>query len=290
MPRTKGSVALAVCDEMPEHFEEMDLLLEALRRRGLDARQAVWSNPSVDWSEFGLVVIRATWDYVWRRDEFLAWSKVVPSLANPAEILAWNTDKRYLIDLVRKGVPVVPTQFIAPGEPVDIPSGEVVVKPAVGMGSIDASLFGQHESEDAADYVRLLQGTSRTAMVQPYRERIDEAAETGLVYLDGRFSHAIRKGPMLRSEPVSLAGRWREEVISSRVPDQVEREVAEAALDAVPRKKRDLLYARVDLVPGPSGPEVLELEATEPALHLQHGEGSSDRFAGAIVRRLGEDS
>jgi hypothetical protein len=46
---------------------------------------------------------------------------------------------------------------------------------------------------------------------------------------------------------------------------------------------RDQLYARVDLLPSPDGPVVVELELTEPSLFLAHSAGAPDRFAAAIA-------
>jgi hypothetical protein len=296
-PNGRRVVALATCEQMPELMDEGLLLVDALRRVGIDAFPAVWSDPDVDWDRFDLVVVRGTWDYVWRREEFLAWARATPGIHNDAEILEWNTDKRYLLDLLRAGVPIVPTQFVAPGDPFSIPPGEIVVKPAVSMGAIDTHLFGPEESDAATDLVAELNSDGRTAMIQPYRADIDDSAETGMIYIRGDFSHAIRKGPMLRvpvgevpasskpvdgEQPPGIFEQFRPQVISTRYPSAVELDVAEAALDAVPAGRDRLLYARVDVVPGPTGPEVLELEATEPALHLQYGAGSADRFAVAI--------
>ena len=55
------------------------------------------------------MVLRSPWDYAPRRDEFVAWARPVPRLANPADVVRWNTDKRYLAELAAAGVPVVPT-------------------------------------------------------------------------------------------------------------------------------------------------------------------------------------
>jgi hypothetical protein len=124
-------------------------------------------------------------------------------------------------------------------------------------------------------------------MVQPYRDLVDEKAETGLVYLGRHFSHAVRKAPMLRAEPRFIPGQFREHVISARTASPSEIEVGEAVLDAVPGGRSRLLYARVDLVPGPSGPELIELELTEPDLYLGLGDGAAERLAEAIVDLLG---
>ena len=90
-------VALATCAELPQLGEDEPLLLDALRDRGIDAEPAVWDDPGVDWAaRSSLVVVRSAWDYAPRRDEFVAWARSLPRLLNPADVIAWNTDKRYL--------------------------------------------------------------------------------------------------------------------------------------------------------------------------------------------------
>jgi glutathione synthase/RimK-type ligase-like ATP-grasp enzyme len=282
----RPAVALVTCDQAPDLEEDAPLLIDALDRVGLDAPIVVWSDPDVRWDDYALVVVRGTWDYVSRRDEFVAWTRTVKGLFNPSDVLEWNTDKRYIADLEQRGVRVIPTAFVAPGGDFDLPPGEIVVKPAVGAGGIDAGLFAAGESDEAAAHIRSLQEAGRTAMVQPYRDEVDEASETGLIFIGNEFSHAISKGPQLRVEPKTTPGYVRAQIIEARVPTDAEREVAEATLDAVPGGRERLLYARVDVVPGPDGPEVLEFEAAEPSLFLEHGEGSADRLAVAIMDRI----
>jgi glutathione synthase/RimK-type ligase-like ATP-grasp enzyme len=276
-------VALVTCDDIPELESDAPLLLEALDRKGLVPRIVSWTDQSVDWDSFALNVVRGTWDYVFRRDEYVSWTRSTPRLFNPADVLEWNTDKRYIADLDDSGVAVVPTRFVAPGEDFELPAGEIVLKPTVGAGGIEAGLFGSDETDEAATHVRALHAAGRAVMVQPYRAQVDRAEETGLIYIGDSFSHAISKGPQLRLEPRVAPDHIRDQVIASRSPTDAERAVAERALDAVPGGRERLLYARVDVVPGPDGPEVLELEVTEPSLFLDHCEGSADRLAAAIV-------
>ena len=116
------------------------------------------------------------------------------NLLNAPAVVAWNTDKRYLADLADAGVPTVPSRFFAPGERVRLPAGEVVVKPAVGAGSVGAQRFSNPEAarRHAAD----LQADGRTVLVQPYDARVEDG-ETALVFLGGRQSHAFTKGPIM---------------------------------------------------------------------------------------------
>ncbi|UGS34793.1 ATP-grasp domain-containing protein [Capillimicrobium parvum] len=248
---------------------------------------AVWTDPAVDWDAFALVVVRSTWDYITRRDAFLAWAHGVPRLANSAAVLEWNIDKRYLAELAAAGLPVVPTTFVEPGGAPDAAalSGEVVVKPAVSAGSLDT---GRHADPDAAAaHVTRLHEAGRTAMLQPYVAGVDEAGETALLYLGGRWSHAIRKGPMLVGERRTVDGLFLEEDIRPREPSAAELELGEHVMAVVAERFGSLLYARVDLLPGPGGePLVVEVELTEPSLYLETNSGAPGRLAAAIAARV----
>jgi hypothetical protein len=291
-PASTARVALATCADLPELDPDDRLVLPALAANGVDVTIAIWDDPAVDWAGFDLVVLRDTWDYSQRRDEFVAWAERVPRLLNRASIVRWNTDKRYLADLAAAGVPVVPTTWIEPGQPWTAPDqGEWVVKPAVSAGSRDT---GRYDLTDPAHrdlaqaHVRRLQDAGRLVMVQPYLLSVDSYGETGVLFLGGERSHAIRKGQMLDGPDPGDGNRlFRPEVISPRIPTAQEVALAERTLAAVPGGTADLLYARVDMIAGPDGaPLVVELELTEPSLFLGTAAGAADRFADAIVRAI----
>ena len=273
-------VALATFTGFPTLWDDDRLLLAPLDALGVAAEPAVWDDPAVDWSSYDLIVVRSTWDYTWRREEFLDWAASVPALLNPVEVLAWNTDKRYLAELAAAGVPVVPTTFVAPGEAYDVPAGEHVVKPTVSAGSRDTRRFAA--GEDSRAHAEALLAAGRTVMVQPYQAAVDVAGETAVLSFDGVHSHAARKGPVLVPEltnphDVSITP-------AQATPAQLE--VARAALAVVPVAE-PLLYARVDVVPGADGePVLMELEVTEPSLFLSTAAGAAERFAAAIAARL----
>ena len=105
-----ADVLLATSADFPDGEPGGQLLLDALAERGIAARFAIWDDPAVDWEAARLVLVRSTWDYDGRRDEFLAWCrKVGDKLVNSVEAIAWNTDKAYLVDLGQTSLPVVPT-------------------------------------------------------------------------------------------------------------------------------------------------------------------------------------
>jgi len=287
-------VALATCRELPELDEDYLPLRAALARRGIEAVPKVWDDPGETWPAGELAVIRATWDYATRREAFLSWAAAVPWLANPFDVVTWNTDKTYLQDLARAALPVVPTRWLSPGDEPTLPesgeyeSGEYVVKPVVGAGGKDTARYGPGDESAAVEHVRRLLAEQRRVMVQPYLAGVDEVGETALLYLGGAYSHAVRKGPLLTGPDAHVTGLFREEQINPRTPSAAERGLADRVLAAVPGGSTRLLYARVDLLPGPEGtPVLLELELTEPSLFLVHATGSADRFADVIAAVVG---
>lgn len=277
-------VALVTCAQFPQLGEDEPLLLHALRERGVDAQPAVWDDPAVDWAAYDLVVVRSAWDYSLRRDDFVAWAQSVPRLLNPADVIAWNTDKRYLASVPR----AVSTTFVEPGDGWDPPAGEFVVKPTVSAGSRDTARYGPGEEAAAREHVSALQAGGRTAMVQPYLGAVDSHGETALLFFDGEYSHSIRKGQMLQPGQAPTGEViYLEEEISAREPDRDEHAAADEVLGSLPWPRGSLLYARVDLIPDADGtPRLVELELTEPSLFLSYSPGAPDRLAERVIARL----
>lgn len=234
-------------------------------------------------------------------------------LANPVEIIRWNTDKRYLLDLASKGLPVVPTEILDPlasatelseiegtvlGLARHTGASEIVVKPAVSAGARDTERYSLDLIGAAAGHAASLLDAGRAVLVQPYLAAVDTQGETGLVYTGDAYSHAFNKAALLGSGAEFVAGHYREETISGVNPTSAQRDAAEAILDAVAdcvegHSRDDLLYARIDLAADQAGrPLLLELELTEPSLFCSSCPGSAERFAAAISEVLqdsGED-
>ena len=293
------SVALVTCAQFPDLDDEDRLLIPALAEIGIDAVPAVWTEESIDWSAFDAAVVRGTWDYTENLEVFLAWARHVDEvsmLLNPPAVIEWNTDKHYLQELEAAGLSVVPTRFVEPGADVaqwEPPADctDYVVKPAISCGSRDTLRYATAAPvEIARDHVQRLLSEDRAVMVQPYLDSVDTAGETALLFFDGEFSHAIRKGPLLVRgvEGEKVEGLFVQEQIDPREPTLDELVTARAIIQCIPGGHANTLYARVDLIADEYGtPCVLELELTEPSLFLSHSEGAADRLAAAIARRLG---
>jgi len=278
--------------------DDLPPLQDALHKTGCDVAIVDWDDASVDWSRFDLALLRSTWDYTERVDEFLDWAQraaIQTRLINPLAVVRWNTDKHYLHDLERAGIATVPSVFVEPNGDAKTgldhfllrhASAEFVVKPAIGAGSRDAQRYARGQRENALAHVRRLLGERRSVLLQPYLDRVDEHGETALIYFGGEFSHAIRKGPLLKADEGPTRALFAAEHITARTPEADELHLAEQTLAAIPFAK-PLTYARVDLIhDAQHAPRVLELELTEPSLFFAHAAGSAERFARAVLARL----
>ncbi len=292
--RERSRVALVTGSMFPDLYDDDFPLRDALRERGVTVDAVRWDDPDADWAAYDLAVIRSPWDYPERHSEFVAWAHRVPRLANPADVVEWNTDKHYLRDLVAAGVPVTPTEFVEPGESwTPPPTGEWVVKPTVSAAAQSTGRYAMPGQADlAVAHVDRLTAAGRTAMVQPYLTAVDTAGETSVLCTPDEtgalsYSHGIRKGPLLTGPDTGRPMDDYVEDISPRVPSPAELAVAARVLEAVPGGAKRLLYARVDLIPGPDGePILVELELTEPSLFFTQAAGSAERLADAILTRL----
>ena len=268
--------------------EDEPLGVAALTRAGVAVEVVDWDDRAVDWSGFDRVVLRSAWDYPQRMGEFSTWLDAVDAvtdLVNPPDLVRWSLDKQYLAELAEGGVPITPTVFVPPGSSASLPPGGVVVKPAVGAGSVDAASYGADQHEEAHSHVARLHAAGQVALVQPFLSSIPEEGEWPMVFLDGRFSHAANKRVAL-PQAGTVDDLFAPETNAAHVASAAQLEVAQAAVDLVSDRLGTPTYARVDLVRDDAGGFcVLELELVEPSLFLAYAEPAAvERFATVLAR------
>lgn len=269
---------------LPEPDHDEPLLVAALARAGASPSVVAWDDPGVAWGALDLCVVRSTWNYIDRRAAFCAWAEACARetrLFNPPDVLAWSTDKRYLGELEARGVPIVPTAFAGASDTASSLAdargwGAIVIKPRVSAGSHATRRFGAGERAAADAFLAERAAAGDAMMVQPYQRAVEEGGgERSLVWVDGAWTHAVRKSPRFSGDAESVTG-----------PLPIagdERAVAERAL--APLADR-VLYARCDLVRGDDGaPRVMELELAEPSLFLDRSPEALDRLVRGLLAR-----
>ena len=266
-------------------------LQHALAGTGISAVPTPWTahmDDAAGLRDYASVLPLLVWGYHhdaarWQR-ACATWEREGVRLANPAKVLAWNTDKRYLRELAERGVAIPPTTFtdalsqnVVERAFADTGTDELIVKPAVSGGAWKTRRLRRGEAVGATDGMAML--------LQPFLPTIETEGETSLLYFGGRLSHAVNKRP--------VAGEFRiQEEFGGQyalVPEPPAAAVAlaEQVLQAV---GEPLLYARIDMVPDADGRWLLmEAELIEPDFYLgvdpRHGAGFAQALDNLIRAR-----
>jgi hypothetical protein len=293
-------VALASCNSLaPSEVDDRPFAV-ALRDRGCEVETPAWDDAAVDWSSFDAVLPRTTWDYMHRAAAFLDWAAgvaAVTRLYNPLPVVLWNLDKTYLRDLAGRGVATIPSVWLEGATPDDtrlraalaqVGAERGFLKPIVGASAVGALRFAASPAGIAAAAAHLRAFPSpRGWILQPYLEGVERAGEVSAVFLDGAFSHAVRKVPPagdFRVQDDYGATDHAEGLAPARIA--LAARALEAAAEAV-GESAPFLYARADfLADGEDRLLLVELELVEPSLFFRHAPEAPDRLAAALVQRL----
>ena len=294
------TIALVTCNDLPGWEKDDIPLHEELRSRGIAFEQPAWDD-DVDWSAYDAALIRTTWDYMPRRDAFVAWARGAQRatrLFNPAEVIAWNTHKGYLKALADAGVPIAPTAWVERGGSVNVAEemrhrgwSRGFIKPVVGACAVgtlrfDATDEGCAEAQAHADALLPTSGL----MLQPYLAKVEVKGELSAICFDGQISHAVQKIPVPGDYRVQDDhGATDHPVVLTREQSALFGQILDAAHTLAPGLDGDpLLYARIDLMwDNADALCVTELELVEPSLFFRHGPSAAGMLVDALMKRLG---
>ena len=293
-------IALASCGSLPEWEVDDRPFAAALQARGAEVQTPAWDDATTDWSSFDAVLPRTTWDYMHRAVEFLAWATRLSSasrLFNPLPVVRWNLEKTYLRDLAAAGVPTIPSVWFEDGAPTaarlrqavaEIGSPRAFLKPIVGASAVGAMRFDATAAgvAGAADHAQAF-GRSRGWILQPYLQTVERSGEVSAVFLDGAYSHAVRKVPPpgdFRVQDDYGAKDYRAELSRHDIALAGQ---ALAVAGACTRQVEPPLYARADFLRDADERLLLvELELVEPSLFFRHAPAAAERLADALLERL----
>lgn len=296
MPRSMN-LALVTYAAHPALQPDDGMLADALRRAGAAVETVVWNDPAVRWDAYDGIVLRSTWDYFLVPAEFDAWlaqrERGSVPLLNPPSVVRWNADKRYLRALAVRGVGIVPTRFVEPGEAATLAEilevegwDAAVAKPAVSAGSHET--WRTSRAAAAGDQARFAALVADAAvLVQPFVREIEEDGEWSLLFFAGAFSHAVRKRPARGDFRVQaqFGGVSTAEAPPTCAVDAAARVVSEAAA-VCGIAPASLAYARVDGCMVSGAFALMELELIEPSLFFAQHPPAAEHCAQAILRAI----
>lgn len=283
---TRPRVAIITCRELPEPDFDEEFLMSGLQER-LDASLAAWDDPDFEPSGVDLCVLRSPWNYPFAPREFSDWirtTNAATTLLNPAPVALWNLHKEYLIELEERGIPIIPTVLVRSDTGASIESltrerawADIVVKPAVSAGSLRTRRFRHDQWAAAQEFLDAILEDG-DALVQRYMESVDTTGEVCLIWIDGEWTHSIRKEPRFADDVEGVA-------LLPRI-DPAALELSKRITELVPGWPDELLYARVDLIENADGELCLsELELVEPSLFLLQHPPARERLIDGIARR-----
>ncbi len=283
-------IALVTSGAQPMLSDDDRLLLPHLAALGIEGVPARWDDLRVEWGDFDAVILRSMWDYHRRIIEFDEWldhlGRIGARVFNPLPAVRWNSDKRYLLDLQKRGVAIVPTALINRDRVADLGHvlrsngwSRAVVKPTVGTQGYQTWLTEPTTAErDQRQLVTMMmQGD---VIVQPFMNEIARDGEYSFVYFDGVFSHCYRRRPKQGDYRTHV--EFGAQVGPARVTDDM-RAQADAMLEVLPEI---MLYARIDAVLSEGRLLMMALELIEPSLGLIYGVDAPRRFAASIAMTL----
>jgi hypothetical protein len=284
-------IAFATCGELPNLRPDERQPFADLARLGIQAEPAIWDDPGVRWEDYDGVVLRTVWDYHLKAAAFLAWVQGLEErgvrLCNPAPLVRWNIDKRYLLELAARGVEIIPTAIFERGARVDVAHElaergwpRAVVKPAVSASAYRTAVLSAHDPAVAQAEVDALLATG-ACLLQPFVAAVVESGEWSFAFFDGSFSHAILKRP----QPGDF--RVQEEhggLIRAAVAPAALLKQAQRVIDCIPG---DWLYARVDGIETAGILVVMELELIDPAFYFDRDPSAAGRFASCVYHWSG---
>jgi glutathione synthase/RimK-type ligase-like ATP-grasp enzyme len=277
-------VRAAILTPAPDYPEAWawayDVEADVLRRAGIEVEPRPWTDPG-DLNDFDLVMPLVAWGY---HLDPPRWHALLDRLArdatkvlNPIPLLRWNSDKRYLAELGRKGIAVIPTRLVEALDEAALAEAraeygdDLVIKPPVSAAADGTHRLGLGDPLP-------VDAKFREMLVQPFLRSVADEGEYSIMLFGGRFSHAVVKRPKAGDYRVQPHLGGTEQPCE---PPHGAIELAQAALAAAPA---EAAYARVDMVRDPLGKlAIIELELIEPSLWLQHAPDGGSSFAETVI-------
>ena len=269
-------------------FLEDGLLQNQLMSKGLKVKRVAWNDPLFDWASTKKILFRSTWDYMHHFTEFYNWLELVKTktkLINSEKLIFWNLDKHYLKELKEKGVLICESIFIEKNESASLSTlveqnnlDEFVLKPCISAGGKHTYRIKKKDIPKYSDlFAELIQ--EEAYLLQPFQFNILNKGEISLVYIDGKYTHAVlkrvKKGDFRVQD--DFGGSITEHKASKK---QIA--FGNEVLDACPEMP---VYARIDLIwDNERNLALSEIELIEPELWFRNKPNVAKLMADAILK------
>lgn len=262
------------------------LLRESFNSLGHEAQIVCWDDEDINYTKFDCAIVRACWDYDRRLLEFLKRLSHISRytvLFNSYQIIRENTDKRYLLELEKSGVPIVPSIFFEDIKELYVPDEwqKLVVKPAVSASGKDTSLHLATDIKSIYTAAAEILNQGKSVLLQEYIPSVEEYGERSSVIIAGRTTFTMKKTPKSGGFLVHIHHGGSYTKVDTTEDEKRFLELLLNKISIVP------LYMRVDYLRRIDNTIcLLELEQIEPNLYLRQNEEGLKLLTQEILKRI----
>jgi glutathione synthase/RimK-type ligase-like ATP-grasp enzyme len=267
--------------------DEDSELLFFLQQKGLQIDAVIWNDDTINWKNYDIILIKSPWDYHEKILSFYSWLENIKSLGirmlNPIDIIKWNSNKRYLDDIFKAGLPVIPSIYLDKGTqiPTDnslfsqLNTDKIVVKPCISAGANNTIIVDEVTIVQQSDAINLLLSEDEY-IVQPFVKEISEG-EWSFIFFNRQYSHCALKVPKQGDFRVQHHHGG-----SILYPDPKPQHIQQAE-KYVQKFAKGTLYARVDAVVIDDTLFLMEIELIEPYLFLNSERERQEQYYQAFI-------
>ena len=269
---------------------EDNLLKTELEKLDLRVVKKAWDSLNFNWSETKFAIFRSTWDYFDKFKDFKTWLEKVKeetTFINSYELINWNLDKKYLIELNKKGVNIPTSEIITKEDNLNLESlfkkhdfSEAIIKPTISGAARETYKISKnnfHEYEKKFFNLK----SKEDLIFQEFLSNIISKGEISLIFIGENYTHAVKK--------IAKEGDFRvqdDHGGSVEVYDASKEEIlfAQNCLAKCPILP---VYSRVDIIYDNENEISLgEIELIEPELWFRNNKTAAKLLAKVISKKF----
>ena len=280
----KRKCALLTISDLSNFQSYDNLIVQPLSKLGWECEFIPWDSISINWDDFDAVIIRSTWDYQQKEKLFFKTLQSIEAstatLYNSLDTVKWNINKRYLLELEKENISIIPTRLYDSFD-FDIINqlfsffneNELIIKPCVSANADDTFILEQNK---LGSLKPVLENTfsQKDFIVQPFIKNIRIEGEYSLIYFGNRLSHVLLKTPKNGDFRVQEEHGGILKAINK--PESSLIDFGNKVMGTIPYQ---CLFSRVDVVRGSNNYLLMEVELIEPSLYFNMDLKSPQMFA-----------
>lgn len=265
---------------------EDQLLLLELEKLGLRVIKKAWNSLDFNWSETKFAIFRSTWDYFDKFRDFKTWLEKVKeetTFINSYELINWNLDKKYLIELNKKGINIPTSEVITKENNLTLEClfkkydfNEAIIKPTISGAARETYKISKNNFHKYEKKFFDLK-SKEDIIFQEFLSNIVSKGETSLIFIGENYTHAVKKIAKKGDFRVQDDHGGSVEVYNANKEEII---FAKSCLNKCPTVP---IYSRVDIIYDNNNEISLgELEMIEPELWFRNNKDAAKLLANEI--------